>query len=176
MSAIANYFKSNGKNVAGYDKVATDITNSLQEIGIAIYAIICSLAFINYERGLFQISKSGRSTAGSYTLLIDALFFTPNNLMKETLTTGHQHNRVVDTVVELEIIRPFNTPLSLCAIITNLQPNRQIYNKSPDWSNCDQSSPQWPHHPVQCPDRDLMVKPHIHSPPQMVFSNIPLPG
>jgi len=37
MSAIANYFKSNGKNVSGYDKVSTDITKSLQEIGIAIH-------------------------------------------------------------------------------------------------------------------------------------------
>lgn len=37
MSAIANYFKSIGKNVAGYDKVATDITNSLKEFGVAIH-------------------------------------------------------------------------------------------------------------------------------------------
>ena len=37
MSAIANYFKSNGKNVAGYDRVSTSITNSLQNIGIAIH-------------------------------------------------------------------------------------------------------------------------------------------
>ena len=37
MSAIANYFKSNGKNVAGYDKVATEITKSLQNIEIDIH-------------------------------------------------------------------------------------------------------------------------------------------
>ncbi len=37
MSAIANYFKSNGKNVAGYDKVSTDITKSLQQMGIPIH-------------------------------------------------------------------------------------------------------------------------------------------
>ena len=37
MSAIANYFKSNGKNVAGYDKVASKITNSLQNSGIVIH-------------------------------------------------------------------------------------------------------------------------------------------
>ncbi len=34
MSAIANYFKSNGKHVAGYDKVSTEITKSLQNIGV----------------------------------------------------------------------------------------------------------------------------------------------
>jgi len=37
MSAIANYFKSNGKNVAGYDKVSTKITKSLQQMGIDVH-------------------------------------------------------------------------------------------------------------------------------------------
>jgi len=37
MSAIAYYFKSSGKNVAGYDRVATNITNSLQENGMDIH-------------------------------------------------------------------------------------------------------------------------------------------
>ncbi len=37
MSAIANYFKSSGKNVAGYDKTATNITDSLQQMGIDIH-------------------------------------------------------------------------------------------------------------------------------------------
>ncbi len=37
MSSIAKYFKCNGKNVAGYDKVSTNITKSLQEIGIDIH-------------------------------------------------------------------------------------------------------------------------------------------
>ncbi len=37
MSAIAKYFKYNGKNVAGYDKTATMITDRLQELGIEIH-------------------------------------------------------------------------------------------------------------------------------------------
>ncbi len=37
MSAIARYFKSNGKNVAGYDKVPTTITKTLEDIGVAIH-------------------------------------------------------------------------------------------------------------------------------------------
>lgn len=37
MSAIANYFKSNGKQVAGYDKVPTAITKSLEGIGVSIH-------------------------------------------------------------------------------------------------------------------------------------------
>ena len=31
MSAIARFFKSQNKNVAGYDKTQTEITNSLEE-------------------------------------------------------------------------------------------------------------------------------------------------
>ncbi|NVK52738.1 MAG: UDP-N-acetylmuramate--L-alanine ligase [Flavobacteriaceae bacterium] len=37
MSALARYFAANGKNVAGYDKTQTNITDSLQELGIAIH-------------------------------------------------------------------------------------------------------------------------------------------
>ena len=37
MSAIANYFKSNGKNVAGYDKTPNENTKSLKNIGIDIH-------------------------------------------------------------------------------------------------------------------------------------------
>ncbi len=37
MSAIARYFSANGKNVAGYDKKATHITENLQELGIEIH-------------------------------------------------------------------------------------------------------------------------------------------
>jgi UDP-N-acetylmuramate--alanine ligase len=37
MSALANYFKSNGKNVAGYDRVSTKITESLQQLGIEVH-------------------------------------------------------------------------------------------------------------------------------------------
>lgn len=37
MSALARYFAMNGKNVAGFDKVQTKITNSLQEIGVEIH-------------------------------------------------------------------------------------------------------------------------------------------
>jgi len=37
MSALARYFKANGKNVAGYDKMQTKITNSLVNLGIEIH-------------------------------------------------------------------------------------------------------------------------------------------
>ena len=37
MSALARYFVANGKQVAGYDKTATDITRSLENLGVAIH-------------------------------------------------------------------------------------------------------------------------------------------
>ena len=37
MSAIARYFAANGKQVAGYDKTSTPITNSLENFGIEIH-------------------------------------------------------------------------------------------------------------------------------------------
>ena len=37
MSAIARYFAVNGKKVAGFDKVETEISSKLTEIGIAIH-------------------------------------------------------------------------------------------------------------------------------------------
>ncbi|WP_282069123.1 UDP-N-acetylmuramate--L-alanine ligase [Olleya namhaensis] len=36
MSAIARYFKASGKRVSGYDKTQTDITNSLQDLGVTV--------------------------------------------------------------------------------------------------------------------------------------------
>ncbi|WP_426431369.1 UDP-N-acetylmuramate--L-alanine ligase [Winogradskyella sp. HB-48] len=37
MSALARYFVANGKNVAGYDKTPSDITESLQELGVKVH-------------------------------------------------------------------------------------------------------------------------------------------
>ena len=37
MSALARYFIANGKQVAGYDKTPTNITNALEDIGVVIH-------------------------------------------------------------------------------------------------------------------------------------------
>lgn len=37
MSALARYFKAIGKNVSGYDKTETELTQELQQLGIAIH-------------------------------------------------------------------------------------------------------------------------------------------
>ena len=37
MSAIARYFAANGKNVAGYDKAASQVTTDLEQLGIQIH-------------------------------------------------------------------------------------------------------------------------------------------
>ncbi|MEY8850187.1 UDP-N-acetylmuramate--L-alanine ligase [Psychroserpens sp. XS_ASV72] len=37
MSALARYFKAMGKEVAGYDKTKTEITNALEDLGISVH-------------------------------------------------------------------------------------------------------------------------------------------
>ncbi|MEO8774448.1 MAG: UDP-N-acetylmuramate--L-alanine ligase [Gelidibacter sp.] len=37
MSALARYFVANGKSVAGYDKTKTDLTEALEDLGIAVH-------------------------------------------------------------------------------------------------------------------------------------------
>jgi len=76
MSAIANYFKSNGKNVAGYDKVSTDITKSLQQIGITIH-------FEDALDLIPAIFKNNQSTLVVYTPAI------PKNHVELTYFLNH---------------------------------------------------------------------------------------
>ena len=56
MSALARYFVANGKQVAGYDKTATDITKSLQDLGVYIHfndnIIEVGPKFLNKEKTL----------------------------------------------------------------------------------------------------------------------------
>jgi UDP-N-acetylmuramate--alanine ligase len=37
MSAIARYFAANGKQVGGYDKTPTQITKSLEDLGVEVH-------------------------------------------------------------------------------------------------------------------------------------------
>ncbi len=56
MSALARYFHASGKKVAGYDKTKSDITDALEDIGIAVHfedsiAEVAD-AFLNYDTTL----------------------------------------------------------------------------------------------------------------------------
>ena len=63
MSAIAIYFKSNGKNVAGYDKTPTEITNVLQKMGIKIHFEDT----VNLIDETFKNTKKAENTLVVYT-------------------------------------------------------------------------------------------------------------
>ena len=56
MSAIARYFAAQGKNLAGYDKTPSEITNELEKVGVAIHFIDAvkniPLAFLDKESTL----------------------------------------------------------------------------------------------------------------------------
>lgn len=60
MSALARYFKSTGKNVAGYDRVSTPITKSLVEIGIQIH-------FEDAVSNIEEVYKNTNKTLVIYT-------------------------------------------------------------------------------------------------------------
>ncbi len=60
MSAIARYFVANGKQVAGYDKTQTEITNALEDLGVQIH-------FEDDIENVPVLFKSRRHTCGLYT-------------------------------------------------------------------------------------------------------------
>ena len=58
MSALARYFIANGKQVAGYDKTPTNITNALEDIGVVIH----------FEDDIKQINSTFLNS--EYTLVV----------------------------------------------------------------------------------------------------------
>ena len=62
MSALARYFKSIGKNVAGYDKTPTQLTSELKKSGIHIHfedtIALIELPFLNKENTLVVITPA----------------------------------------------------------------------------------------------------------------------
>jgi UDP-N-acetylmuramate--alanine ligase len=77
MSALANYFKSTGKNVAGYDKVSTIITKNLQKMDIQIHfedaVNLIPLAFKNKEQTIVVYTPAVPKNHS------ELLFFKENN-------------------------------------------------------------------------------------------------
>ncbi len=88
MSALARYFAMNGKNVAGFDRVQTKITDDLVKIGVTIH----------YQESLESISdefKNSENTLVVYTPAIpknniELLFFKENgfSVMKRAEVLG----------------------------------------------------------------------------------------
>ncbi|CAL2101284.1 UDP-N-acetylmuramate--L-alanine ligase [Tenacibaculum sp. 190130A14a] len=77
MSAIARYFSVNGKEVAGYDKTPSLITNALQEIGIEIHfddaVKSIPISFLDKEKTLVVYTPAIPSTHQELT------YFKENN-------------------------------------------------------------------------------------------------
>lgn len=63
MSAIARYFHSVGKQVAGYDKTPTEITQALQELGIHVH----------FEDAITQVSELFLDTADTLVVYTPAI-------------------------------------------------------------------------------------------------------
>src|ERR1051325_673040 len=62
MSALARYFKFIGKNVAGYDKTPTHLTDELKAEGISIHfddmVELIALPFLNKENTLVVVTPA----------------------------------------------------------------------------------------------------------------------
>ncbi len=75
MSAIARYFSANGKKVAGYDKVQTPITDSLEELGIRVHfqddVKKIDLAFSDKEKTIVIYTPAVPSNHKELTYFID---------------------------------------------------------------------------------------------------------
>jgi UDP-N-acetylmuramate--alanine ligase len=71
MSALARYFKANGKNIAGCDKTATTITASLGALGIKIYfedlVENIPLNFLSKEKTLVVFTPAISKNHAAYT-------------------------------------------------------------------------------------------------------------
>jgi UDP-N-acetylmuramate--alanine ligase len=79
MSAIANYFKSNGKNVAGYDRAPTEITASLQNLGIQIH----------FSDGVESIPKEFKNSENTLVVYTPAI---AKNNIELSFFTNHNFN------------------------------------------------------------------------------------
>ena len=65
MSSLARYFVMNGKNVAGFDRVPTDITIGLEEIGVGIH----------YEDSVDLIAQNFKSSKDTLVVYTPAVPF-----------------------------------------------------------------------------------------------------
>jgi UDP-N-acetylmuramate--alanine ligase len=78
MSAIATYFKSLGKNVAGFDKVESEITKTLQNSGVAIHFTdavdLIPLEFLNKEHTLIVYTPAIPLTHSELNYFINNLY------------------------------------------------------------------------------------------------------
>ncbi|MBQ0770114.1 MAG: UDP-N-acetylmuramate--L-alanine ligase [Bizionia sp.] len=77
MSALARYFKSSGKNVAGYDKTETEITKSLVDLGIKVH----------YEDSISNVDSS------FYNLSTTLVVYTPAVPKDHRQMAYFKHNR-----------------------------------------------------------------------------------
>ena len=78
MSAIARYFASNGKKVAGYDKIPSPITEELEELGIAIHfedaVKNIPISFLNKEETLVVYTPAIPKNQTEFNYFLDHKF------------------------------------------------------------------------------------------------------
>ena len=134
MSALARYFRANGKNVAGYDKTPTLITNSLQDLGIEIHfedAISNIPELLNKENSLVVYTPAIPEDHKEYDYLKTAGFIILKRaeiLGKITentfcLAVAGTHGKTTTSSVLGHIMQPSNATSFLGGIAENYNSN-----------------------------------------------------
>ncbi|WP_121667084.1 UDP-N-acetylmuramate--L-alanine ligase [Mesonia aquimarina] len=137
MSALARFFKLNGKVVAGYDKLETEITQKLQQEGIAVY-------FSNQSQEIPVSFQDNKKTLVVYTPAVSRenplfQFFNQKNfLIKKraevlgmitsgipTLAVAGTHGKTTTTAILAHILKQCGVKLTafLGGISENYQTN-----------------------------------------------------
>jgi UDP-N-acetylmuramate--alanine ligase len=124
MSALARYFKANKKQVAGYDKTPTDITNDLVELGIQIHfedgVEHIELSFLNPETTLVVYTPAIPKNHSELQYFIDNGFHVLKRsqilgLITENtfcLAVAGTHGKTTTTSILGHLMKECNVPLT----------------------------------------------------------------
>ncbi|WP_100610053.1 UDP-N-acetylmuramate--L-alanine ligase [Confluentibacter lentus] len=124
MSALARYFKANKKQVAGYDKTPTDITNDLTDLGIQIHfedaVENIELSFLNPETTFVVYTPAIPKNHSELQYFIDNGF----NVLKRSqilglitentfcLAVAGTHGKTTTTSILGHLMKECNVPLT----------------------------------------------------------------
>ncbi|MCX2680450.1 UDP-N-acetylmuramate--L-alanine ligase [Galbibacter sp. EGI 63066] len=124
MSALARYFKFIGKNVAGYDRNATDITDGLQAIGIDVHfeedIEKISEVFTNKENTLVVYTPAVPKTHKEYVYFSENSFTIQKRaavlglITKDTycFAVAGTHGKTTTSAILAHILKETGTPIT----------------------------------------------------------------
>ncbi len=137
MSALARYFKFQGKNVAGYDKTSTSLTKTLEAEGVTVvYDENCEsipAAFKNKENTLVVYTPAVPKTHDQYQYFSEKNFYLKKRAEvlglisagKNTLAVAGTHGKTTTTAILGHLLKETGAPVTgfLGGISEDIQSN-----------------------------------------------------